>query len=147
MNCYEKIEQELFDNGIILTNHSLPSCVKSVCVYAQKIIFIDMNQIDDNKKYNYIINHEKVHFDHPFSFYRISEHYSAEAIRKEKYVNRETIFNVVPLNQLIDFCKKNMSVCEISDEICVPEEVIIEGYKMYKELGLWPEGSDENACI
>lgn len=91
MTELEKIEQKLYDEGIIVRDGYIP-CADAMCLkfrdeILNAIIYYDSAKLDDDSKHiRSAILHEEMHLKHPETMYSIDD--SKEIIRsKERRVN------------------------------------------------------------
>lgn len=143
MTKYESYENQLFQDNIIIKEHSLPKEIEAMCLkYDSKFNFADLIIIDNSKLDTTIdkcgaVMHEEMHLRHPETMYNFNE--PPRIIKaKEKKVERLIARNYVSQQKLFDLIFKNkLQLYEIAEELCIPESIIKSAYDYYSCLESW----------
>ena len=135
LSVIELLEQEIYDQNIVIENKKL-SIIKAVGISNnnKKSIFVDKNLIKDTKELRIILEHEKEHFSNSKTLYNFETSITARK-RREAKIDRILFNKLLPIDTLVNYLKKDISIYEISEELCLSEDFIINAFQYYKKYG------------
>ena len=145
----ECLEMQLENNGIIVKDMHIPiNNVDGMCFsYSQDLfpsqIFNDIIVYDskklnhDSKKILNVLLHEEVHLEYPDTMYSIDElpykikqrERKTTRLISRKYISQDKLFELI--------FNRHMELYEISDELCLPEQLVQDAFDYYSQLESW----------
>ena len=141
----EQFEIKLENNGIILRNIHIPiKNVNGMCFsydnnynFSDVIVYDSIKLDNDPKKIYEVLLHEEAHLEHPETMYSLDDPYyrikqkERKALRfiSRKHIPQELLFNLIYI--------KKMELYEISEHLCLPEQLIQDAYNYYSNLESW----------
>lgn len=142
MRSIEVYENDLFERNIIIENHALPQEIKGACFKFKNkelnsLIVIDESKIENEIDKAGIIMHEEMHLLHPETMYNLND--SLTIIKtKERRLKRLIAKRYITKEKLFDYIyEKKLRLFEISEELCVPEEIIKVAFDFYSDSDWW----------
>lgn len=143
MTQFESYEEQLFNDGIIIKEHSLPNDIEGMCfkyendLNLKDLIIYDRSKLTDSQSICGVLMHEEMHLTHSETMYSLDE--PTERIKsKERKANRLIARKYIPQQMLYDLLyKKKLQLFEISEELCIPERIVKDAYEYYSSLESW----------